>query len=257
MELNTASSIGVSVPSVRKESEVPALCLVLRNDADEDRITPDLIVRLTQSLELDRESPLVTVEGGPGSFCSGFDLTVAISPGIAHDILDHFAHLLEMIERTPRPVIALVDGAAMGAGVGLAAAADIVLASPRASFSLPETIMGLIPATVFPYVARRMGVAQARMLALGASPLNAVDALKFGLVDQVTEDLESALRQHARRLIRADARATAALKALVADHYGSFAAYQREAIARFSALAESESTRERIARFLEGETPWT
>src|SRR5262245_20757423 len=126
------------------------LRLVLRDDAGRPRLTPKLLDRLKHALYSDGEACLVTIEGTAGSFCEGFDLetlatqaeAIACDPG-SYAALAQYAALLRAIERTPRLVIALDDGPAQGGGVGLAAAADVVLASSRASFALPETLMGL------------------------------------------------------------------------------------------------------------------
>jgi enoyl-CoA hydratase/carnithine racemase len=139
----------------------------------------------------------------------------------------------------------------MGGGVGLAAASDLVLASPRASFALPETLMGLIPAMIFPYVARRIGVSHARLLALGSRPLTAAAALEYGMVDEVADDLPALLLRHAKRFAKMDRRAIAEIKTLIAVHFPPPQGYVVEAASRFS-----HQTRARIASFMEGNPPW-
>lgn len=199
----------------------------------------------------DPASRLVTLEGEGGVFCEGGVLEEAVEPKPRR-----FAALLAAVEADRRPVIALVDGAALGAGAGLAAAADIVIATPRATFGLPETLLGLIPAMVFPPLARRMGVPRARRLALGAAPLSAEEALRCGLVDEVSDDLEGALARYRGRFLRMEPGAVAALKALVADHFKTPPGYEEAAAARLVELMELPASRERIRRFVAGETPW-
>ena len=123
-----------------------------------------------------------TFEGTAGVFCEGGALDPAAT---AEPRPELFAALLRAIEAAPVVVLAVVDGPALGAGAGIAAAADVVIATPRARFGLPETVMGLVPAMVFPVLARRLGVARARRLALGAAPLTAEEALAQGLADEV------------------------------------------------------------------------
>jgi len=218
------------------------------------QLRPDDIERLEAALGAMSGCELVTLEGGAGSFCEGG----ALPPGPAdeQDGPVRFGALLAAIERTPRPVVALVDGAALGAGVGLAAAADLVLASPRARFGLPETLLGLIPAVVFPVLARRIGAPRARLLALGHRPLSAEEARDWGLVDEVTDDLQEALRRHRRRFVRMGSLAVATLKALVADHYGAPPGYTEQAAARFVDLLGGTEARDRTRRMAAGETPW-
>jgi enoyl-CoA hydratase/carnithine racemase len=149
-----------------------------------------------------------------------------------------------------------VDGPALGGGAGIAAAADLVIASPRATFALPETLLGLIPAAAFPPIARRVGVARARRLALGAPPLDAEEARLAGLADQVAVDLEAAADAHVRRFARLDPRAVGAMKTLVARHFAAPPAYAADARAAFVALLGSEATAGRIRRFAAGLAPW-
>jgi enoyl-CoA hydratase/carnithine racemase len=242
---------------------MPCLRLRLPDVAGRIRLTSELIDCLSRSLTSECEARLITIEGVPGSFCEGLDLeALALQhEGSAHSlspdgVLARFAELLAALQRAPQPVVALVDGAALGGGVGLAAAADLVLASDRASFALPETLMGLIPAMVFPLVARRIGVPRARLLALGAGPLSATAALQVGLIDEITDDLEATLARHARRFSRMDARAVGVMKALIVTHFATPPRYQADAASCFLQLLDSEGTRTRLVRFAAGESPW-
>jgi enoyl-CoA hydratase/carnithine racemase len=202
----------------------------------------------------------VTLEGGSDAFCEGLDLEGMVPRAGAEtdglQTLRRFAELLTTLERLPQPVVALVRGPAWGGGLGLAAASDLILASPDATFGLPESLLGLIPATVFPAVARRIGVPRARLLALGGPPLAAEEALRLGLVDEVTQDLEGALRRYTRRFARMDRRAIAELKALVAERFGAPTGYQEDAVTRFGRLLHSRETHARLIRFMAGGAPW-
>lgn len=209
------------------------------------------IDRVAESLRAAEATRILVLEGGGGVFCEGGALG-----GTEEARPRRFAALLAALERDPRPVVALVDGPALGAGAGLAAAADIVLATRRATFGLPETLLGLIPAMVFPALARRIGIPRARRLALGAEPLSADEAFRVGLVDEVCDDLEAALARHARRLSRMDPHAVATLKALLADHFPMPPAYEEQAAARLAELLTRPETEARIRRFLSGQAPW-
>ena len=89
------------------------------------------------------------------------------------------------------PLLALVDGAAMGGGVGLAATCDHVIATENAKFAMPETTLGLPPAQIAPFVAIRVGTTTARGLMLSAARLTAREAQAKGLVDEVVSDAEA------------------------------------------------------------------
>lgn len=237
--------------------------LRIQDDRGGTRLTPELIRRLTDALASAQRARLVSIEGVPGSFCEGLDIEAVLSergdrsPDFPPDAgLAGFAKLLRTLDRTHCAVVALVDGPALGGGVGLAAVADLVLATSRATFALPETLMGLIPAMVFPFVARRLGVAKARLLALGGKPLSVTEALHLGLVDEIVDDLEAGVRRYARRFSYTDPRAVAAMKALVATHFTPQSGYELEAGKYFTDLLGSDETLARIRRFVEGESPW-
>ena len=153
-------------------------------------------------------------------------------------------------------MIAAVRGRALGGGLGLAAVADLVIADESARFGLPEALMGLLPAVVFPYVARRIGVAKARALALTATTWDVQEAHRVGLVDERCADLTQGIERVVKRLARADRRALASMKTLVASHFGVSASYTSDAIAAFEARVTSAETHARIARFRDGLAPW-
>ncbi len=233
------------------------LRLVLRNEAGGATLTGGLVARLHEALASAGNAALVTIEG-PGdadSFCDGLDLAAAAAGPVLGDV-ERFAALLAAIEAAPCPVVALVGGAARGGGVGIAAAADLVIASPRATFGLPEALLGLVPAAVFPVLARRVGLPRARLLAIGGAPLDAASARRLGLADEVADDLETALARHAARFARMDRRAVAAVKALAATHFAAPPGYADAAAARFADLVASPGTRARLARFAAGDAPW-
>lgn len=144
------------------------------------------------------------------------------SLGLALDALDALEALLVGYERAvlhlrtrAGPVIASVDGAAIGGGLGLAAATDWVVATTRARFGLPEARYGLAPAMVLAILADRMPEQKARALALTLESIDAETALRIGLVDELVapEDLERTLARRARVLRRPTADGVRAIKA--------------------------------------------
>jgi methylglutaconyl-CoA hydratase len=105
------------------------------------------------------------------------------------------AHMLLALNNLPMPLIARVQGNAFGGGIGLMAVADIVVAADTARFSLTETRLGLIPATIGPFVMRRLGVAGTRQTFITGSPMDAMRAQRLGLVSVAVpaDDLDEAL----------------------------------------------------------------
>lgn len=97
------------------------------------------------------------------------------------------AGLFQTIAECPKPTVARVQGAALGGGVGLISACDVVIASQNAVFATSEVRLGLIPATIGPYVVRAIGERHARRLFLTAERIEAQVALQIGLVHIITE----------------------------------------------------------------------
>jgi enoyl-CoA hydratase/carnithine racemase len=216
------------------------------------------MANITQQLADHQDARLAVLEGVPGSFCAGLDIERlgGPDPDLGAADVETFTQVLDLLRRGPQLVVALVDGAALGGGVGLVAAADLVIASPRATFALPEMFLGLVPAAVFPHVVRRIGVPRARLMAFGAPPLDAHEAKAAGLVDVVSDNPQSTLARYTARLLRSDARAVGAFKALIAKHFDEPRGYRAEAMALFAELLASEITRRRLALYAEGHAPW-
>ena len=107
--------------------------------------------------------------------------------------------LMHTLDRLPKPTVAVVQGAAYGGGVGLAACCDIVLASTTARFALSEVKLGLIPAVISPYVIAAIGARQARRYFVTAEIMDAARALQLGLVHEISEP--DALDERAEALV--------------------------------------------------------
>ena len=105
--------------------------------------------------------------------------------------VEAFARLVQAIRTIGKPVVAVVAGIALGGGVGIAAAADVVIASTRAAFGLPEALFGLVPGVVMPILLERMTPQKARWLALTGHTRSASEAQQLGLVDLVVSDDDS------------------------------------------------------------------
>lgn len=175
------------------------------------------LLALLQEAEESRRCRVLVIESTPGVFCRGMDLEflVAHAGEDQSEKLGAYARCMERLRGSQKPVICLIDGEAMGGGVGLAAAADVVIATARARFALPECVLGLIPAMVLPLLCERMPVQKARWLALSSRSIGAEEASAIGLVDELVEgpiQLEQALRATLKRLLRASPKAVARLK---------------------------------------------
>lgn len=166
------------------------------------------------------EVRVLVLDSRADSFCRGLDL----GEGASAEGLEAFAASLRLILTSKKPVVAVVAGPALGGGLGLAAACDLVVANETASFGLPEVIFGMIPAMVAPVLARRIGVGRAAALALGSRTLDAREALLLGLVDIVAADAEKGLTQVLGRLLRSSPSALGATKSWFRELSGDAAA---------------------------------
>jgi len=203
---------------------------------------------------------VVVLQSNGASFCAGADLDWmrrAAHYDDAHNLRDATAlmTMLDTIDRCPKPVIAAVQGPAYGGGVGLAACADIAIATERAAFRLSEVKLGLIPATISPFVLQAIGARQARRYFLTAESFSAEDAHRFGLVHEVVYD-EAALKQRVETLVETLlANAPGAIteaKALVRDFAGRAISpeLQADASQRIAHRRASAEGKEGIAAFL-------
>jgi isohexenylglutaconyl-CoA hydratase len=134
----------------------------------------------------------LVLRGNERIFCAGADLggktlvESAVDQRAATVNLSlRGARIYSGLNTFPKPVIAVVEGAAMGGGMGLAACADIVLAGPAAVFALSEVRLGLVAAQIAPFVVARLGPAATRRLALTGSKFNAAQAVSLGFVDEM------------------------------------------------------------------------
>jgi methylglutaconyl-CoA hydratase len=130
-----------------------------------------------------------------------------------------FAGMLWRIASSPKPVVARIQGAALGGGVGLACTCDVAVAADNASFSVSEAKFGILPAVIGPYVTNAVGKRQALRLALTTSRIGAAEALAMGLVHQVTtlDGLDAAVDVAVKDLLAGGPNAQREIKTLFAQ----------------------------------------
>jgi len=166
--------------------------------------------------------------------------------------------LFAAVAASPKPVVARVQGAARGGGVGLLAAADVVVAADTATFVFTEVRLGIVPAIIAPFVVARTGTALARRLFLTGESFAAADAAAFGLVDHVTspDALDAAVERVTGEIRRGGPQALAEVKRLLADVALAAPAEVAALTAkRIAALRASEEGQEGMAAFLEKRPP--
>lgn len=236
---------------------------VVLSDPERDNcLGSALLAELGEALRLADADPgcrLIVLAADGNTFCSGLDLQEAFSqPEPPMDLFRAFADCLLRIARTRKPVLSVVQGRAAGGGLGLAAAADIVIATEGAEMSLPEVIAGMIPALVAPVLLRRVPAGRIRAMALGARPIGGAEALAIGLVDEVvsTEELGPALRRQVGRLTRSSPDAIARTKSYLdwlGDH--PLETSLDRALAELSSWLRQPHIREGARAFADGFSP--
>ncbi len=155
-----------------------------------DEILIDSVTRAFLSFGDDRETRVVVLEGEGPVFCAGADIEWMRRAGSwskAENEADaeKMARMLRAIDQCGKPVVAVVQGAAIGGGVGLVAAADMAIAAEDTVFSLAEAKLGILPSVISPYVLRAIGPRNARRYFLTGERFGAAEARRIGLVHDV------------------------------------------------------------------------
>lgn len=220
------------------------------------------IAELTHALavlEHDAAVRVVVLQGLGRSFCAGADLNWMkrmAGFGEKENLADAMAlaTLLKTLNGLPKPTIARVHGPAYGGGVGLVACCDIAIAAQTATFSLSEAKLGLVPATIGPYVVEAIGARAARRYFLTAERFDAAEARRIGLVHDVVppEALDGRIDELAGALMTAGPRAQAESKALIRAIAGRPIddRLSAETAARIARIRKSPEGREGVAAFL-------
>jgi len=221
-----------------------------------------MIAELDQAFEAlaaDAAARVIVLAGEGKHFSAGADLQWmqrASQASLAWNVADarKFAGMLARIEACSKPTIARVQGAALGGGVGLAAACDIAVAADNASFSVSEAKFGILPAVIGPYVTNAVGKRHARRLALTATRIGAAEALAMGLVQQVTtlDGLDAAVDATVKELLVCGPQAQAEIKQLFAQlAVGPITPEVRELTAQtISRVRGTDEAKEGFAAFL-------
>jgi polyketide biosynthesis enoyl-CoA hydratase PksH len=215
-----------------------------------------LIEAALAKAEADQDCRLFAITSGQGVFSTGMDMAAAASeetsePGGA------FFDLLRRLTSTRLVVVASVDGKTAGGGMGLVAAADLVHATPRSTFALPEALWGLLPCVVLPFLARRIGLHRARLMTLTTQPVDVPTAVTWGVVDLVADRLDTALRPLAFRASKVDAATFADAKRYAGDLGPVTDDDRQRAVAELRRLLGTKAVRERLSAFAgHGQFPW-
>ncbi len=226
-----------------------------------------LIRELTGALaaiDADPDVRAVVLLGDGRSFCAGADLNwmkEMAGFGAAENLADAtaLAAMFRTLHLLEKPTIARVHGSVFGGGVGLVACCDIAFAAQDATFSLSEAKLGLIPATIAPYVVEAIGARQARRYFLSTERFTAAEAFRIGLVHDIhpLAELDGKINELLGALLVAGPRAQAESKALIRA-VGSRPideAVIGDTAARIARIRGSAEGKEGVAAFLEKRSP--
>ena len=199
--------------------------LTLNRPEKHNAMSGQMIDELTQAaarLDADAAVRVVVITGQGRSFCAGGDLAwmkaqIAADSATRAAEARKLADMLGALNALSKPLIARVQGAAFGGGVGLCCVSDKVFAVNSAMFGLTETKLGLIPATIGPYVVARMGGGNARQVFMSSRPFDAVEARRLGIVSNFTtaQDLDAEVDLEIIAYLKCAPAAVAEAKAMV------------------------------------------
>lgn len=222
--------------------------------------------RCFRALSADAAVRVVVLTGAGAGFSAGADLnwmeqSITFPPEQNMQEALVLAGMLESIDGCMKPVVGRINGHAMGGGVGLVACCDVVVAVETARFDFTEVRLGMTPATISPFVIRKIGASHARALFATAERFDAFRAKEIGLVHEVAteQDLDVNVQQKVDAILRGGPVAQAAAKRLIADVLVRTPAEQKTyTAAMIAALRTSPEGQEGAKAFL-GRRPaaWT
>lgn len=198
--------------------------LTLDRAEKHNALSGEMIGELTEAagrLGADPSVRVVVLAGAGESFCAGGDLgwmkaQMAADGATRAREATKLAMMLQTLNTCPKPVIGRVQGNAFGGGIGMMAVCDVAIGADHARFGLTETRLGLIPATIGPYVLARMGEAMARRVFMSARLFGAEEATTLGLLARAVPaaDLDAAVEAEVAPYLACAPGAVAEAKAL-------------------------------------------
>jgi methylglutaconyl-CoA hydratase len=249
---------------IRTSVEGPVTRITISRPERKNAFDAEVIRSLTGAArEVERTTRVVVLQSEGDTFCAGADLEWM--RGMAGFTLEEnradsraLAEMYRALYQLEMPLVARVQGAAIGGGAGLVAVADIAVASSEASFAFTETRLGILPAVVSPYVVRKIGPARATALFVTGSRIDAARAHAIGLVERVVEpaDLDAAVDRVVEAILSAGPGAVGEAKRLVREVDGRDPADVLDlTVERIAKRRVSDEGQEGMRAFLERRKP--
>lgn len=239
--------------------------ITLNRPEKRNAISYELIDELSRALEEVEQSPaqVMILTGAGKAFCSGMDLDdlkglIGRSPEQSRQDSQKMARLFRSVYEFPKPTIAVVNGAAIAGGAGLATLCDFTLAVPEAKFGYTEVRIGFVPAIVSTFLLRQVGEKHARDLLLTGKIIAAEEAYRLGLVNEIVPAPQLMERAHALagEIMNNSPTALRFTKRLLSEHARAELDRQIDAAVRENAaIRATEDFREGVSAFLEKRPP--
>ena len=247
------------MPSLRVERDGPVLRVTLAKPERRNAFDAELIRELHDAFSDVGDARAVVLAGDGPSFCAGADVEwhrSAIDLGFEENVEDalRLYRMMAAVDSCPPPVVARIQGHALGGGSGLAACSDVVVAAPDATFGFTEVRLGIIPAVISPFVFAKIGTGAARRFFLTGERFDAETAHRVGLVQEVASELDGTVEHVTGELLKSAPGAVRAAKKLARERPAD-----GEELARIAAgLRAGDEGQEGLRSFLEKRGPsWT
>ncbi len=166
----------------------------------------DELLFVLNQLEENEQYKVILIKGNESYFCTGLDLADAANKIINQEtdsnvlLSKKYMELIKTLSCLPKIVVSQVNGVVLGGGMGIIAVSDLVVASTKSRFGLPEALWGLLPACVAPYLIRKIGFQNTYKMALMSHTFSSADAKQIGLIDEIAEDPQRVIEKYLHRL---------------------------------------------------------
>jgi methylglutaconyl-CoA hydratase len=237
--------------NVRVERDGPLLRVTLARPERRNAFDAATIRELTEAFAEVGDARAVVLSGEGPSFCAGADVewqrsSIDLTQDENAEDAARLLRMCEAIDSCAAPVVARIQGHALGGGSGLACCADVTIAAPDAVFGFSEVRLGIVPAVISPFVFARIGTGAARRWFVTGERIDAETALRIGLVHEVADDLDAAVDRVVEAILSGGPEAVRAAKRLVREQPG-----RTELPPLAARLRSSEEGQEGLRAFLE------
>jgi methylglutaconyl-CoA hydratase len=243
------------VTAVRVGPDGAVLHVTLARPERRNAFDASMIAELHEAFRDVGDARVVVLAGEGQSFCAGADVEwqrSSIELSYDENVEDYrrFWSMLNAVWRCPAPVVARIQGYALGGGSGLTCCCDIAVAAPDAVFGFSEVRLGIMPAVISPMVLARIGPAAARRYMLTGERIDAETALRIGLVHEVADNLDAAVERVVADILAGGPIAVREAKRLVLEPGG-----EDDLLARAAERRASDEGQDGLRAFLEKRPP--